>query len=129
MTSSTRGAIDVGSGATRVTWRSEREKCSKFSTRCVSRRASWSMIATERRRREQVPQVRADRIAGGERRRVLGGRPIQLHAELVRDDERSHRIELHAGRQGPGQEGKLFRRTDEEGPQSLGIRIEADGGA
>ena len=33
-----------------VVWRSEREKCSRFSTRCVSRRASWSMIASERRR-------------------------------------------------------------------------------
>src|SRR5437870_3470703 len=48
--SRTSGASAAGAGDRRVTWRSEREKCSRFSTRWVSRRASWSTISSERRR-------------------------------------------------------------------------------
>src|SRR3989440_1306140 len=47
--SCTSGASGARAGDRRVTWRSEREKCSRFSTRWVSRRASWSMISSERR--------------------------------------------------------------------------------
>src|SRR5439155_7202884 len=44
------GASGAGDGESRVSRRSDREKCSRFSTRCVSRRASWSMISSERSR-------------------------------------------------------------------------------
>jgi hypothetical protein len=47
--SRTSSASCVGSGERRVACRSLRENCSTFSTRCVRRRASWSMISSERR--------------------------------------------------------------------------------
>src|SRR5712691_8868670 len=46
----TSGASGAGAGESRASRRSEREKCSRFSTRWVSRRASWSMISSERSR-------------------------------------------------------------------------------
>ena len=39
-----------GAASIRAVWRSDREKCSRFSTSCVSGRASWSMITRERER-------------------------------------------------------------------------------
>src|SRR5262245_52967548 len=61
------GPSSVGTGATRTDCRSEREKCSRFSTRCVRRRASWSMISSERRRSSSLRTRPSTRVSANMR--------------------------------------------------------------
>src|SRR5205823_343322 len=59
--SCTSGASGARAGDRRVTWRSEREKCSRFSTRCVSRRGP---SRSGRRERGSPPITSLDANSG-----------------------------------------------------------------
>src|SRR6185503_17501850 len=70
------------------------------------------------RARVEVSQVGADRVARGERRRVLDRRAVDLDAKPIGDDDRAHGVVLDAAREKATEELKLsFIRLKAEGAQ------------
>ena len=85
--------------------------------------------SAQRRLREKIAHVGADRVARRERRGVLDSGAIDLRAVAIGDDDRAHRVVLHAARERPGQEIEFFRGLDHERFEHDGLHFEAERGA